>query len=366
LAVRVATDGGKTWDLAFRLKGGSVRRMSLGGDLGLEAARTRANEITTAARRGKDIVAEEAQMRDEAERADTVEDLIEEYLKRRVRGRLKTARKVEHRLKRALAPIFKRKAAEIKRRDLRALFDNAADTGRTAEAETRRVMVTAMFKWAVAQDIVVANPAEGLTSYGPKKTRDRTLGDGEIQALWRLEDLPSAMLDVFKLQLLLGARVSEVGGMAANEISSDSEGHMLWTLPPERVKNGRGRTTPLIGLAAEIISARLALGEPLLFAVTENIAGKRLRRSRRGFRTHDLRRTAASRMSELAPLDIVAAILGHAGDKDTKILVKHYMRSDLVKRKELALLAWDARVREIVAGEEVEDGKVVELNTARR
>jgi integrase len=61
----------------------------------------------------------------------------------------------------------------------------------------------------------------------------------------------------------------------------------------------------------------------------------RLRESGRGwFRTHDLRRTAAS-----ATLDVVSAALDHDSDKDTKILVRHYLRNDLVKRKALALTA---------------------------
>ena len=56
LALRVAADGGKTWELAYRIKGKGVRRPSLGRfeDVGLEAARRRANELTSAARQGRD------------------------------------------------------------------------------------------------------------------------------------------------------------------------------------------------------------------------------------------------------------------------------------------------------------------------
>jgi integrase len=226
-------------------------------------------------------------------------------------------------------------------------------------------MVATMFRWAIAQDIVEANPADGLTAYAPVKARDRVLTDNEIRTLWRSEDLPVAMLDVLKLQLLLGARVSEVGGMHVDEISTDADGRMLWALPAGRTKNGRGRTTPLVGLANEIVRARIATGQPMLFGVVENTAGKRLRNSGRGFRTHDLRRTAASGMAELAPLDVVSAILGHSGEKDTRVLVKHYMRSDLVKRKELALEAWDARVKAIISDTPAESGKVIQLTTAR-
>ena len=51
-----------------------------------------------------------------------------------------------------------RKAADIRRREL---FDITADQGLIREAGQRRQAVGAMFKWAVAQDILDANPAEG-------------------------------------------------------------------------------------------------------------------------------------------------------------------------------------------------------------
>jgi len=62
LAVRVAPSGLKTWDLAFRIRGsGKVRRVSLGrvADVSLEKARDRANELTSAARAGRDLLADE-------------------------------------------------------------------------------------------------------------------------------------------------------------------------------------------------------------------------------------------------------------------------------------------------------------------
>jgi hypothetical protein len=62
LAVRVAPSGIKTWDLAYRIRGtNKVRRLSLGRttDVSLEQARERANELTSAARGGGDLVADE-------------------------------------------------------------------------------------------------------------------------------------------------------------------------------------------------------------------------------------------------------------------------------------------------------------------
>ena len=71
-------------------------------DVSLEKARDRANELTSAARTGRDLIAEEEERRAAAASRLTVEKLIELYVKRRVAGRLRTAKEIESRLKRAL------------------------------------------------------------------------------------------------------------------------------------------------------------------------------------------------------------------------------------------------------------------------
>ena len=66
LAVRVAPSGVKTWDLAYRIRGtAKMRRLSLGRttDVSLEQARERANELTSAARGGRDLIGEEGEDR---------------------------------------------------------------------------------------------------------------------------------------------------------------------------------------------------------------------------------------------------------------------------------------------------------------
>ena len=80
-----------------------MRRLSLGRttDVGLEQARERANELTSAARGGRDLIGEEGEAKDAA--ASRIADL---YLRRRVVGRLRTAKSIESRLKRTLAPIL--------------------------------------------------------------------------------------------------------------------------------------------------------------------------------------------------------------------------------------------------------------------
>src|SRR5579871_202720 len=95
LAVRVAPSGVKTWDLAFRIRGtGKMRRLSLGRttDVSLEQARERANELTSAARGGRDLITEEEEAGAAAASRVTVGSLIDLYLRRRVIGRLRSAK----------------------------------------------------------------------------------------------------------------------------------------------------------------------------------------------------------------------------------------------------------------------------------
>lgn len=376
LAVRVAPSGVKTWDLAYRIRGlGKMRRISLGRitDVSLEKARDHANELISAARTGRDLIAEEQASRVAAASRLTAQQLIELYVRRRITGRLRTALDIERRLNRALAPILNRYADDIRRPDVRELLDAAADQGIEREAEKRRQTVGAMFRWALSQDIVETDPTAGLKAYDPGTPRDRVLTAGEIEALWKWLDsdaLPSDPADILKLQLLTGARCGEISGLCADEIDCEE---WIWTLPAARSKNKRPRVTPLLGVARELVGERLSdtLSGPLFTAETgtvltaAHIGHYLLSRSDRlpieKFTTHDLRRTVATMLAEMGiGLDLVAAVVGHeAGGKETRTLVRHYVRTDLIERKSATLRTWDQRLQDIVAGREAP--KVVRL-----
>ena len=376
LAVRVAPSGIKTWDLAYRIRGSEkMRRISLGrvADVSLEKARERANALTSAARTGRDLIAEEDESRAAAALRLTVQQLIELYIRRRVTGRLRTALDIERRLNRALAPILNRHAEDVRRREIRELLDAIADQGIEREAEKRRQTVGAMFRWALSQDIVETDPTAGLKAYDSGTPRDRVLTVEEIEALWKWLDsdaLPLDPADILKLQLLTGARCGEISGLCVEEIDREV---WNWTLPAARSKNKRSRVTPLLGAARQIIATRLSVVQsgPLFTAETgtvltaAHIGHYLLARSDRlpinKFTTHDLRRTVATMLAEMGiTLDLVAAVVGHeAGGKETRTLVRHYVHTDLIERKIHVLRAWDERMQNIIAGREA--AKVVRL-----
>jgi len=149
------------------------------------------------------LIEEEQSARVTAESRLTIEQLIAEYTRRRVIGRLRTAPEIERRLKRALGPILLRFPNEIRRRDIRGLLDAAADQGIVREAEKRRQTIGAMFKWAISQDLIDANPAIGLAPYHASNLKDRVLSADEVDRLWQWlqsDALPLAHANVLKLQ----------------------------------------------------------------------------------------------------------------------------------------------------------------------
>jgi integrase len=345
-----------------------MRRISLGriADISLERARERANELTSAARAGCDLIAEEAENQSVAASRLTIDRLIDIYVKRRVVGRLRTATEIESRLKRALSPLLDRYANEIGRRDVRQLLDAVADQGLKREAEKRRQAIGAMFRWAVSQDIVETDVTAGLSAYDPGTPRDRVLSAEEIEALWKWLDsgiLPAGAADIMKLELLTGARCGEISGLCAEEID---RGEWIWRLPATRSKNKRPRVTPLVGVARQIIDARLSVSPvgPLFTAETGStltaahighyLLSRRDKLPINRFTTHDLRRTMATKLVEMGvALDLVAAVVGHeAGGRESRTLVRHYVRTDLIERKVHALSARDLRLQDIVAGRE--------------
>jgi integrase len=368
LAVRIAPSGVKTWDVAFRVRRrGIFRRVSLGPfpAVTLEAARDRTAALIRAAKAGRDLLAEERAAQAAAEARLTVEQLVERYLVKQVRGRLRTAHEMELRFARIFAPLMGRYIDEIRRRDLREMLDAVAERGAPREAQQRRQLTRVLFRWALGQDLVETDPSAGLASYGNSPRRDRVLSLQEIRILWPWlgEGLPDSYAEALRLQLVLGARIGEVAGMCGAEVDQEK---WLWTLPPDRSKNGRARVTPIVGLAREIIEPRIReTGTGSLFTtdqgltLTSNHVASLLVKHRKkipvpDFSSHDLRRTAATNLVELGfPYDLVAAVLGHeTGSRDVRTLIRHYVRSDLLDRKRYALTAWGDHVRRALSSNE--------------
>src|SRR5262249_55524415 len=115
---------------------------------------------------------------------------------------LRTAKAIESSLRRTLKPVLQRCAADLCRRDIRALLEAHVDQGLRREAEKRRQIVGTMFRWALSQDIVEADPTAGLKAYDSGKPRDRVLTVEESDTVWRWFDSGSLSSEAADIQSL--------------------------------------------------------------------------------------------------------------------------------------------------------------------
>lgn len=387
LRVRVAPSGALTWNVAYRIKGDGTKSASLGPcdptarkGLGLAEARQRAADIVKAARQGRDLLGEEQAERVAIRERITVQKLIESYAKgikspNRKDGPLRTADDIERRLLRALGGKLQIAADDLEKRHVSELLDDVAEE-HPREAEKRRQVIGAMYRWGINKGYVTTDPTAGTDNYGRGDPRDRVLDPEEIRAVWKWLDagagrMPSDCIAVLRLQLCVGARVGEVAGMDASELRNEN-GKLIWTLPVTRSKNKNERVTPLVGRARKIVEQalekrtrgalfRTALSDRPLAATDIGHALKKRDLPCDHFSSHDFRRTVVSGMDELGiALDTIAAVVGHQrGSRDTRTLIRHYSRPKLDGRIESALTAWDARLTDIIEGRDESAGSNV-------
>jgi integrase len=272
------------------------------------------------------------------------------------------------------------------------LLDPIVDRGAPIMANRVFAWTRRMFAFAVSREIIEINPCTGVEAPSREIERERILSDGEIAGLWQglssAQILP-AMRIAAKLILVTGQRPGEVARAPVAEFDLDQR---IWVLPPERSKNGRPHVVPLSQLAVDQVNEALStctnngwlfsgqsgtaalnphsidsmfrrnaevLGIPVPSinhgADSGAVAARRERR-RVAFAPHDLRRTVATRMTELGFTRFIAdRVLNHAEPGVGRV----YDRYEYLREKRQALEAWAARLEEIITGRKADDGRVV-------
>lgn len=160
-----------------------------------------------------------------------------------------------------------------------------------------------LFDYASERGLIDSNPLSGTTNRiagGTEKSRDRTLTDDEIIALWHDGHEHGALL---RFLLLTGLRISEAQGAQTIHIDGDK---LLIT----ENKSDRPHWVYLTKAAKEQICDY----EGYLFEPRSNTAVQsRLKRLNMGWTPHDLRRTFATRLAGLGcPVHIVEKLLNHS------------------------------------------------------
>ena len=356
LGLKVMPTGTKTFIAVYR-HGGRPRWYSLGRypRIGLKEARQAARVIMARAAIGEDPQTEKMETR----QGETLRELQQRYLKEHARRTNKSWRQADALMRGyVLGTLGARKAKDITRRDVRRIF-NELTIAKVRPVLANQVLaaISAVFTWAVKQDILTDNPARGIDR---NKTNgsERALSDAEIARVWpELDELGLFGATALRLILLTAQRPGEVCAMRWQDVDPEAR---TWTLPGEPAtgwpgtKNGRRHTVPLTDSAVELLRefdpqangpVFPGRGDRPMSIPAAGAIWKALEIPR--FRPHDLRATAASGMDRLGvPKEHISRILNHVEGGVTA----GYIRHEAEQQKRRALEAWGARVDQIVTG----------------
>jgi len=363
LVVTVYPSGAKAFGLRFR-QDGVLKRVRLDAATLNEARRARL-KYRDDVRRGEDPAAlvrtarVAKQLKRQADRAaPTIQELAGDFVQLYAKRHKKSWRADEQMLKSAVLPEWGGiQAKEIRRRDVLDLLDRIA--GRTPVRANRILaVIRKMFAWAVDREVLEISPCSGVKRPGAEQSRSRVLSDAEIKTLW--DGLPSTGVPLstqlaLKLQLVTAQRIGEVVGATWSEI--DRAKHE-WLIPGERAKNGRANLVPLSSLATTLLSEVGTENSAFVFPATRKATALRIdvvthhlveviaHLGMGHFTSHDLRRTAATKLAELGtPRVVIDAILNH---KDPTVGAV-YDRHTYAKEKRKALDAWASRLKKVIA-----------------
>ena len=374
LGVRVAPSGRKSFVYIYRFNG-KARRMTLGAypKIGLADARVLHAKAKQQRERGIDPGTEHIAKRRAERDAETVRELVEEYLDKHARPNKRSADADERTLRKEVLPEWgSRKAKSIIRRDVIKLLDGIVDRGSPIMANRTLAVVRKMFNFAIARDIIDASPCVMIQAPARETPRDRVLSPAETGVFWR--GLAGAKMSdqvrlALKLMLVTAQRREEVTCAPWAEFDLADK---VWEIPGARTKNGRAHRVPLSPLALELLDEirEAAGGSEWLFPsprAGKPIASAAVSHALRdnleavgvaGITPHDLRRSAASHMTELGISRLVVSkILNHADGSITGV----YDRYEYGPEKRRAFDAWSARLKEIISGEAAL-GNVVRLH----
>ncbi|MEW7008139.1 tyrosine-type recombinase/integrase [Lentilitoribacter sp. EG35] len=219
-------------------------------------------------------------------------------------------------------PIARKRLNEIKRTDIVRILDDIVASGTPTRANRALAAIKKLMNWCVDRGVIETSPVAHLRPPTKEISRDRVLSHDEIKTLWHgaiAEGYPFAQF--VHVLMLTGQRRGEVSGMRWSEINLD-EG--LWTLPANRVKNGRLHVVPLSSQAIDILkSIPRFMNSDLVFTTTGTtpISGfgrlkERLALSlpenTEDWRFHDFRRTVSTEMARLGVQPhVIDAVTNH-------------------------------------------------------
>jgi integrase len=396
--LRITDKGHKSWVAMYRAEGKLIRETlgTLAVIPSVADARDRARQSMNAAQAGRNPIAERRQRELAARRkaaapSDAFRAVATRYLERHAKAHTKpgTWKELQRQLTVDVLPKWgERPITSIARHDVAALLDGIADRGSPVQANRTLTRLKTLFKWALDEELIRADPTARVRKIVKETARDRTLSDDEIRWFWSgCDKLAWPFGPMFQLLLLTAQRRDEVGALEWSEIDLD---RCLWTIPRARAKNDRAHEVHLSALAIEILEGLPRIGDRFLFTTNGHrpVSGfskakSRLDRHMLGlwraelanagkdpdqaaiadWILHDLRRTAATGMAKLnLPPHLVDKILNHVSGT-IRGVAAIYNRHSYFDDRQAALEAWGRHIENLVRA--APPSNVVALAAAR-
>jgi integrase len=298
LALQVRPNGQRAWKVIYNFRGRTRWfHLGAGNAIGLKEARELARDIMYAVAKGEDPQADKRARRN----AGTFAELAERYVEDHAKRHNKSWRQADALVRRYLLPSWaKLEVKAINRSDVRLAIGRIA-----APVLANQVLATAsaIFSWAVKQEVVTVNPCRGIDRH-QTTSRERVLADSELPLFWQAFDNAGIAGTALKLILLTGQRPGEVGHMCSGHIVDG-----WWEMPGKPTgdwpgtKNGQSHRVwlpqPAQSLLSEVllsdhrtVTAPKALSPMMRSICSElGIADK--------VTPHDLRRTHGTKVNAL-------------------------------------------------------------------
>lgn len=366
LVVRITDRGAKTFCVRYRI-GERTLRYTIGklGPLKVREARKIALRVLAEAAQGSDPMQPRRQQR-KPQRVPSltlsvstvIERFVGEWLPRRIdEGGLKPAYAAEctRLLRKEVAPRWSEKRlVNITALDVTELLSavHAKSTRRHTYFALR-----ALCKWAEGAGVLPINPIPANYPNPAKpKERERVLTPEETRRIWsHVCRGTSPFHAIVALLLLTGQRRDEVADAEWNEFDLTAR---TWTIPGDRVKNGRKHIVPLSATAIVLLQALTSQGSRYLFpgkgVKRPTFSGWSRSKARFDRQTqvtdwtlHDLRRTVATRLSErgVSP-HIVERLLNHCSGTVSGVAAV-YNRASYYEEVSNAVEYWAEYLREL-------------------
>ena len=303
--------------------------------------------------------------------AMTIMQLTDEYMERWSKPRKRSWRNDQHIIKKDVLPKWgRKKAKDIKRRDVIKLLDDIVHRGALSQANHTQSLLSRLFNFAVERDILENSPCYRVKKPAPLSRKDRALSEAEIKAFWKgFEDEECTTGELVELVLkgilLTGQRPGEVRLMQLSELDENRD---WWVLPGEKTKNKRQHRVPISPMMKDVIERAIeirphwASDSDFVFASTRK-AGQPINRDavsremRRNLTVlglkenpatpHDLRRTFTTEGGRIGILrEYRKRVLNHVDNDVTSI----YDLYEYDREKKLALDRWSDYIFQIVNG----------------